>query len=281
MLARMDTMVQDALKDGHAVPAFTCYDFTTALAVVEVAERLGRAVILNVAPKTAGNPSGLRLVSALRQLAEQATVPVAVQLDHATDAELITEAVKAGANAVLADGSASDFEQNIAFVQQIRGLLGPEMVIEAELGALAGNEDQAFEQSAAGLTDPGQVAGFVQRSGADLLAVAIGNVHGRYKGEPKIHWDVLETIHRVCPIPLVLHGASGIAAADLSRSIGLGVGKVNLNTELRTAVLKTVEHQIADRRAEGQNLLGLLGDWDEAVQAIATETFTSLRTSVA
>ncbi|UTM45881.1 class II fructose-bisphosphate aldolase [Glutamicibacter mysorens] len=277
MLTPMNQMVAEAIAAGQAVPAFTCYDFTTALAVVAEAENQGRAVILNVAPKTAGNAAGLRLISALRTLGEQAAVPVAVQLDHASDAQLIARAVQAGATAVLADGSAGTLEENIAFVQQVRSLIGPQVVLEAELGALPGNEDKAFEQSASQLTDPAQVARFVQESGAQLLAVAIGNVHGRYKGEPKIHWDVLEAIHAESAVPLVLHGASGIAPADLSRSISFGVGKVNLNTELRTATLAALAGQVEARRADGQNVLGLMGDWEQAVTEVASATFNSLR----
>lgn len=276
MLKPMNQMVAEALAAGHAVPAFTCYEFTTALAVVAEAEAQQRAVILNVAPKTAGSASGLRLISALRALGEQASIPVAVQLDHASDAQLIVRAVRAGATAVLADGSAGTLEENIAFVQQVRSLAGPDIVVEAELGALAGNEDQAFEQTASQLTDPAQVAGFLAATGADLLAVAIGNVHGRYKGEPKIHWEVLEAIHAASTVPLVLHGASGIAAADLSRSISFGVGKVNLNTELRTAVLSTLSGQLEPRREDGQNMLGLLGDWERAATEVAAATFTAL-----
>lgn len=277
MLTPMNQMVAEAIAAGQAVPAFTCYDFTTALAVVAEAENQGRAVILNVAPKSAGSTAGLRLISALRTLGEQAAVPVAVQLDHASDAQLIARAVQAGATAVLADGSAGTLEENIAFVQQVRSLIGPQVVLEAELGALPGNEDKAFEQSASQLTDPAQVARFVQDSGAQLLAVAIGNVHGRYKGEPKIHWDVLEAIHAESAVPLVLHGASGIAPADLSRSISFGVGKVNLNTELRTATLAALAGQVEARRADGQNVLGLMGDWEQAVTEVASATFNSLR----
>ncbi|PCC36856.1 class II fructose-bisphosphate aldolase [Glutamicibacter sp. BW77] len=279
MLIPMNQLVAEAMAAGHAVPAFTCYDFTTALAVVAEAETQQRAAILNVAPKTASSTSGLRLICALRTLGEQAAVPVAVQLDHANDAQLIARAVRAGATAVLADGSAGTLEENIAFVQQVRSLIGPGIVLEAELGALPGNEDKAFEQSASQLTDPEQVAQFLDASGADLLAVAIGNVHGRYKGEPKIHWDVLKAIHAESTVPLVLHGASGIAAPDLSRSIAYGVGKVNLNTELRSSTLTMLAEQLESRRADGQNILGLLGDWERAVTEVAASTFAALVSS--
>jgi tagatose 1,6-diphosphate aldolase GatY/KbaY len=218
MRTRLDHLVTSALQQGSAVPAFTCYDFTTALAVVAAAEESGRGVILLVAPKTAATPNGLRLIGALRGLADAAAVPVVVQLDHATDLPVMADAVAAGADSVLADGSSLAYEDNIALVRAARELLGPDVVLEAELGGLAGDEDRAFgaDQSGvpvAGLTDSAQVEDFVSRTGAELLAVAVGNVHGKYQGEPELRWDVLQDIAVRTHIPLVLHGASGIPAS--------------------------------------------------------------------
>jgi len=115
MRTRLDHLVTSALQQGSAVPAFTCYDFTTALAVVGAAEESGRGVILLVAPKTAATPNGLRLIAALRGLADAASVPVAVQLDHATDIAVMADAVAAGADSVLADGSSLPYGENIAW----------------------------------------------------------------------------------------------------------------------------------------------------------------------
>ena len=136
MRTRLDHLVTSALQHGSAVPAFTCYDFTTALAVVGAAEDAGRGVILLVAPKTAGTPDGLRLIAALRGLADAADVPVAVQLDHALNLKVMADAVTAGADSVLADGSSLPYEENIALVVAARALLGPDVVLEAELVAL-------------------------------------------------------------------------------------------------------------------------------------------------
>jgi tagatose 1,6-diphosphate aldolase GatY/KbaY len=277
MRARLDELVTGSLGHGEAVPAFTCYDFTTATSVVEAAEEAGRGVILLVAPKTAARPAGLRLITALRGLADGAAVPVTVQLDHASDVHVIKEAVAAGADAVLADGSSLDFEDNIALVRTVRDLVGSGIVLEAELGGLAGDEDKAFAQAAAGLTDPGQVAEFVERSGAQLLAVAVGNVHGKYKGEPALRWDVMGRIAQETEVPLVLHGASGIPAADLARAASFRVGKINVNTELRTAVLAAVASGAGEFRADGENLAGLLGEWSAAAGAVAAGVLETLR----
>ncbi|MGN8132618.1 class II fructose-bisphosphate aldolase [Paenarthrobacter sp. 22069] len=285
METRLDHLVTSALQQGSAVPAFTCYDFTTALAVVGAAEDSGRGVILLVAPRTAATANGLRLISALRGLADAATVPVAVQLDHASDLNVMAAAVQAGADSVLADGSALPYEDNIALVQAARALLGPEVVLEAELGGLAGDEDRAFsaDQPAgqsgvdvAGLTDSAQVEDFVSRTGAQLLAVAVGNVHGKYKGEPRLRWDVLQDIAARIHVPLVLHGASGIPAEELVKAAAMNVGKVNFNTELRTGVLATLQEQLPAHRSDGENLQGLLARWNASAKGFAAATLQTL-----
>ena len=296
MRARLDHLVVSALQQGAAVPAFTCYDFTTALAVVEAAEEAGRGAILLVAPKTAGTPNGLRLIAALRGLADSAGVPIAVQLDHASDLRVIADAVAAGADSVLADGSSLPYEDNIALVREARAVLAAQghadVVIEAELGGLAGDEDRAFGADAtgpltdgtgtatgtgtAGLTDSAQVEDFVARTGAQLLAVAVGNVHGKYKGEPQLRWDVLQDIAVRTHIPLVLHGASGIPAEELVKAAAMNVGKVNFNTELRTGVLATLEAETGPHRADGENLQGLLGKWNASARDFAAGALSTL-----
>jgi tagatose 1,6-diphosphate aldolase GatY/KbaY len=288
MRARLDHLVVSALQQGAAVPAFTCYDFTTALAVVEAAEEAGRGAILLVAPKTAGTPNGLRLITALRGLADSAGVPIAVQLDHASDLRVIADAVAAGADSVLADGSSLPYEENIALVREARAVLEAQghadVVIEAELGGLAGDEDRAFgadsvgssAQGAAGLTDSAQVEDFVARTGAQLLAVAVGNVHGKYKGEPQLRWDVLQDIAVRTHIPLVLHGASGIPAEELVKAAAMNVGKVNFNTELRTGVLATLESETGPHRADGENLQGLLVKWNASAREFAAGALSTL-----
>ncbi|MFJ5698664.1 class II fructose-bisphosphate aldolase [Arthrobacter sp. NPDC093139] len=281
MRTRLDHLVTTALQHGSAVPAFTCYDFTTALAVVGAAEEAGRGAILLVAPRTAATSNGLRLVAALRGLADAAAVPVAVQLDHATDLRVMADAVTAGADSVLADGSSLPYEDNIALVLAARTLLGPDVVLEAELGGLAGDEDRAFGAdqsgvSVAGLTDSAQVEDFVARTGAELLAVAVGNVHGKYKGEPQLRWDVLQDIAVRTHIPLVLHGASGIPVKELVKAAAMNVGKVNFNTELRTGILATLQEQLPGHRVDGENLQSLLGHWSSSAKDFAARTLATL-----
>ena len=286
MRARLNDVVAGELADGGAVPALTCYDFTTALAVVGAAEEAGQPVILLVAPKTAAGPGGMRLISALRGLADAASVPVLVQLDHAADPQLILAAATAGADSVLADGSSLEPAANAAFVAGVvRSLAGLDIVVEAELGALPGDEDDASAAAEAdrfaGMTDPALVAGFLAASGAGLLAVAVGNVHGNYKGEAHLDWNRLGAVKAAAgTVPLVLHGASGLDEADLRRAPGAGIGKVNINTELRTSTLAAVAEALPGMQAAGQNMLGLLGVWSGSAAATAAWALELLRPGV-
>ena len=114
------------------------------------------------------------------------------------------------------------------------------------------------------------------RTGAQLLAVAVGNVHGRYHGEPELRWDVLQDIAVRTRVPLVLHGASGIPAAELVKAAAMNVGKVNFNTELRTGVLETLESRTAAHRSDGENLQGLLAEWHASAGAFAATALATL-----
>ncbi|WP_329609349.1 class II fructose-bisphosphate aldolase [Arthrobacter sp. ATA002] len=198
-----------------------------------------------------------------------------VQLDHAADGGLILAAVAAGADSVLADGSALEPNANADFVAGVvRSLAGTGVTVEAELGALPGDEDDAGAaagaDAAAGMTDPLRVPEFLAASGADLLAVAVGNVHGNYRGEPKLDWKRVADVRAgAAGVPLVLHGASGLPETDLRAAAAAGIGKVNINTELRTSTLAAVERALPGLRAAGENMLGLQQAWTSSAGATA------------
>lgn len=277
MRAALDKVVAQRLADGAAVPAFTCYGADTALAVVDAAGELGLPVVLLVAPSTAGAGTGPRLIGALRAIADGAAVPVCVQLDHAKDEEVIRAAITAGVDAVLADGSHLPPAENAAFVRHVRSFAGDGVVVEAELGSVPGAEDRAAAVSAAGKTDPGEVRPFLDASGAHLLACGVGNVHGHYRGEPALDWPLLARIREEAgAVPLVLHGASGLPANDLRAAGRAGLGKVNVNTELRTAMLAAIEGNIAACRAAGEDMLSLTATVTTTASRVSREVLLTL-----
>ncbi|MFI5614212.1 class II fructose-bisphosphate aldolase [Amycolatopsis sp. NPDC051903] len=280
MRAALDDLVTRRLAGRAAVPAFTCYGADTALAVVNAAEALGLPVILLVAPSSAGADTGPRLIRILRAIADDSAVPVCVQLDHAKDTALIRSAIAAGADAVLADGSHLPPGENAAFVRQVHEFAAPRgVVVEAELGSVPGAEDHASAHAAddAVKTDPALVRAFLAESGARLLACGVGNVHGRYRGTPAIDWPLLARVRTEAgPVPLVLHGASGLPAADLRACGAAGVGKVNVNTELRTAMLAAAEDRLGPARAAGEDMLTFTRSVLAAATGVSREVLRTL-----
>ncbi len=162
---------------------------------------------------------------------------MSVHLDHCSDPDVIRSALAAGLTSIMADGSHLDYEQNVAFtramVERVHAVGG---VVEAELGRLAGTEDDlTVAEYEARLTDPVKAVDFVARTGVDMLAVCIGNVHGRYPRPPQFDFERLAAVRDAVSLPLVLHGTSGVPDDMVRRCIELGVCKFNVNTEVRQA----------------------------------------------
>lgn len=257
MLASFSDVLAAAASERRAVAAFTSYDLETAVGVLEAARSLDRELIVLVSDEAFRRPSGPTLVAALRAAAEIAPVPVCIQLDHVDDLGRMEQALAAGVGALMADGSKLPFEENVALVADAVALARRHGAgVEAELGHIAGNEEVAEAVSAGGLTDPDQAVEFAERTGADCLAVSIGNVHGRYRTAPRLDWNRLAAIRSRLALPLSLHGASGLAGDDVRRAIGGGIVKINVNTELRARVFATLETELS-RRREKLELLAL------------------------
>lgn len=255
MLAPFRELLEERRSAGAAVGAFTCYDVTTALGVVRAAEARNDPVILLVSEASVAGHEGRLLVLALLAVARQARVPMCIELDHASDHESIATALVAGVGAVMADASRLPLDKNTALVRAVRGL-AVDAGVEAELGHIQGGEDVATAASSGAFTDPEEAVAFVDATGADCLAVSIGNVHGHYATTPALDWARLAEIRRRTNVPLSLHGASGLPDADLRRAIELGVTKVNVNTELRGRYLDELERRLPDVR-DGLRLLEL------------------------
>jgi tagatose 1,6-diphosphate aldolase GatY/KbaY len=262
-------LLEERRGAGAAVGAFTCYDVTTALGVVRAAEARNDPVMLLVSDASFRDAGGRLLVPALLAVADEARVRVCVQLDHASDRALIAAALAAGVGAVMADGSPLPLDENTALVRAVKAEAG-ESGVEAELGHIEGGEDVAAAAGAGAFTDPDQAAVFVAATAADCLAVSIGNVHGHYASAPALDWDRLGAIRERLDVPLSLHGASGLPDADVRRAIGLGIAKVNVNTELRARYLDELGRGLPEVR-EGQRLLEL----EQRVQAAVAEAATA------
>lgn len=228
-------MLIKARKEGYAVPAFNIHNLETIQVVVEAAVELKSPVILAATPGTMVY-GGRAYIQAIAEIAaKENDIPIALHLDHHETVESIVDSLELGVKAVMIDGSHGTFEENIALSKKIVDKAHAYgATVEAELGKLVGQEDDLIVTAAdAAYTDPDTVQEFVERTGIDSLAVAIGTGHGLYETEPNLDFERLEKIKNLVDIPIVLHGASGISTEDVRKCISLGCAKVNISTELK------------------------------------------------
>jgi len=246
-LVTSSELLAKAEAGGYAVGAFNCNNMELIQAIISAAEAERSPVIIQ-ASQGAIKYAGLGYITALvREAALSSDVPVALHLDHGTDFEQVMKCLRAGFTSVMFDGSHFSLEENIkktAQVAEIAHAVG--VSVEGELGRLQGTEDQiSVSEREAFFTDPQEALTFVKETGIDALAPSIGTAHGRYQGRPKLDFQRLKEIHELVPIPLVLHGSSGVPAEDIRSAIALGVRKVNIDTDIRQAFVQEVRQVLA------------------------------------
>lgn len=267
MLASLSTLLAAAQARQYAIGAFNVYNLEGVRAVAAAAEEVHSPAMLQVHP-AALRFGGLPLLALCLSAAHEASVPVAVHLDHSSTEDEIRMALAAGCSSVMADGSHLPYAENVAFTAHTVTLAHARGVdVEAELGRLSGVEDGlSVEAYEARLTDPTDAARFVAQTAVDALAVCVGNVHGRYPGTPRLDVDRLAALSAAVSVPLVLHGASGLPDALVRQAIDLGVCKLNVNTEIREAYLDAITHDI--QREGCLDLLDVLRDVVAAMQDV-------------
>ncbi|MBQ9098738.1 MAG: class II fructose-bisphosphate aldolase [Clostridia bacterium] len=250
-------MLTDAQKGGYAVGAFNAENMEMVLAIIEAATELKAPVMIQTTPSTVKYASLDVYAEMVRAAAEKASVPVCVHLDHGNSYELVAGALEAGYTSVMIDGSHESFDDNMALTRRVIAAAAPMGIpVEAELGTVGGKEDDL--EAADGCTLPEEAAEFVERTGVDSLAVAIGTAHGVYKSTPKLDVPRLAEIRKVVDVPLVLHGASGLSDDSIRACIKEGICKVNFATELRIAYTQAVrealnaDSKIFDPKAYGK-----------------------------
>lgn len=234
-LVTSEKMLKDAQKGGYAVGAFNAENMEMVKAIIKAAEELKAPVMIQTTPSTVKYGTLDTYAAIVAAEAKKTSVPVCLHLDHGNSFELAVQAIKAGYTSVMIDGSHEDFEGNIAVSKKVADVAKAVGIpVEAELGKVGGKEDD-LEAEADTNTDPQQAKEFVERTGVDSLAVAIGTAHGFYVGTPVLDKERLSEIRQVVDIPLVLHGASGLSDEDVSDCVKRGICKVNFATELRAA----------------------------------------------
>ena len=213
-------------QEGHfAIPHFNVWNAEMLMGVMDAAEESKAPIIISFGTGFVGNTSFEDFSHMMVSMARKASVPVITHWDHGRSMEIVQNAYNHGMNSVMRDASAFDFEENIRLTKEVVDYFHPRGIpVEAELGHV-GNET-IYEEALASYryTDPGQAAEFVERTGCDSLAVAIGNQH--------------------VSVPLVLHGASGIGDADIRTAISLGIAKINIHTELCQAAMAAIKDRV-------------------------------------
>jgi fructose-bisphosphate aldolase class II len=291
LVTNKDLMVP-ARKNGYAIGAFNVQNLESMSAIAEAATEEKSPVIMQITPSVI-KYAGLAYISSLvRTAAQLAPVPVAMHLDHGGDFETVAKCIDAGFTSVMIDGSFLDFEENVALTKRVVSVARSKGVsVEAELGKLAGVEERSVEEKEAILTDPEAAVEFVEKTGVDTLAVAIGTSHGAYKfkSEAKLDLERLKVINEKISIPLVLHGASsvpqwivekankygaelsgakGIPEEQIKKAISFGIAKINIDTDLRLAFTATVR-EVLTNLPKNFDPRKILGPAREAMKEVA------------
>ena len=252
-------MLVDAAQGGYAVGAFNVTNLIQMEAVIETAVSRRSPVIIQTSVTPAKFLRPEVLVAAYRALAGPAPVPVCLHLDHCTDAAYAKRCAELGYTNVMYDGSKLDFAENVRITREVVEhchALG-DITVEGELGTVSGVEDQVrVAENEAELCDPARSREFVERSGVDLFAPAIGTAHGVYVTEnPKIDFDRFEQIQQLVNgqgilAPLIVHGGTGLKPEVVKRLVSLGGAKFNVSTDLKHAWIDATYDYIASHRTE-------------------------------
>ena len=271
-LVTTKNMFEKSMKEGFAIGAFNINNMEILQGIVDAAQKQNSPVILQASSGAIKYARIKYLMKMVEAAVEETTIPIAIHLDHGADFETCKMCIDNGFTSVMIDGSKYSFEENIAMTKKVveyaheRGV-----VVEAELGQLAGIEDDVnVSESDAKYTNPDQAKEFVERTGCDSLAIAIGTSHGAYKfkGEAKLRMDILAKIKEKIPnTPIVLHGASTVIpelvetcnkyGADIPGAKGVpddilhtasisGVSKINVDTDLRLAFTGEIRKSLSE-----------------------------------
>lgn len=265
-------MFKKAYEGGYAIGAFNVNNMETVQGIVDAAKETHAPLILQVSSGARKYAKHVYLYHLIQAAVEDSGLQIALHLDHGDSFELCKSCIDGGFTSVMIDASHHDFADNIKITRQVVEYAHDRGVsVEAELGRLAGIEDAVnVSEKDSSYTDPGQVEEFVGKTGVDSLAIAIGTSHGafKFKGEPKLRFDILEEVARRLPgFPIVLHGASsvmpeyveiiqkyggdmpgaqGVPEEMLRKAAGMAVCKINIDSDLRLAVTAAIRKHLAE-----------------------------------
>lgn len=235
MILSTRQMLLDAQAGHYAVPAFNIHNLETLQVVADTAKEMHSPLIIAVTPSTIKYARDEYVVAMAEVASENTTTPLAIHLDHFENIPDIKHAIDVGFKSSMIDASKLPYEENIAKTKEVVAYAHHyDATVEAELGKLVGIEDDlVVDENNGAYTNPDDAVDFVEQTGIDSLAVAIGTAHGLYKGRPHLDFERLKAIRAKVDIPLVLHGASDVPDELVQKAISLGICKVNVATDLK------------------------------------------------
>jgi len=241
-LVSMNEFLPKAKANKFAVGQFNMNNLEFAQAIVEAAIAEKSPFIYGVS-EGALKYMGIEFTVAIaRAAAEKSGLPIALHLDHGSSFEVAMKCIRAGFSSVMFDGSHYTLEENIKLTKEVvKAAHAMGVSVEGELGTIGGVEDDlSVDEADATMANPEEAIRFYEETGVDCLAIAVGTAHGMYKGEPKIHYDIIQKVASAIPVPVVLHGGSGVPDEAIRESIKNGVGKINVNTENQVACTASI-----------------------------------------
>lgn len=238
MLYTGKSILDVANAHNFAIPAFNISDWAMFNGIIDISEELAAPVIIAIHPDEVSHVT-TDLIAAMHSRAHRASVPVAIHWDHGGTYEQMIVAIQAGFTSVMIDASLLPFDENVALTRKVvEAAHAVGVQVEGELGTIGAN-DSYGESGAAEIiyTNPDDAVRFVQETGVDSLAIAIGTSHGLYPAEknPELRHDLLEQIKAAVGIPLVLHGGSSNPDSELRRAVELGVNKINISSDIKVS----------------------------------------------
>ena len=249
MLVNLDYVLKDAKEKGYGVGLFNTTDTDMLEAVIAAAEELRAPVIIGTAEVLLPNGELKLIAPSIIAAAKRATVPVVVHYDHGLTFDRCMEALKLGFSSIMFDGSAGDYEKNIADTREIVKIAHSfGATVEGEIGHV-GQADAGDNDATDMYTKVSEALDYAKATGVDALAVSIGTAHGAYKSKPKLDLVRLSEIRDALDIPLVLHGGSGLTDDDFRNSIKNGIAKVNIFTDLCLAGNRAMAKGLAEGKA--------------------------------
>ncbi len=249
MLINGVDLLEVANKHNFAVPAFNISDWAMCQGIFEVSEAKGAPLIIAIHPDELSH-IGVELMPAIIERAHRSRVPVTIHFDHGANIEQMLLAIQTGFTSVMLDGSLLPFDENVALTRKaVEAAHAVGLSVEGELGTIGKTDSEAEDGTAEIIyTVPEDAVRFVQETGVDSLAIAIGTCHGLYPSwmKPELKLDLLQEIEAKVDVPLVLHGGSGNPDLEIGQSVKLGINKINISSDIKVAYHRKMREVLAD-----------------------------------